>query len=233
LRPILRNVIILTGCPGAGKGTQARLLSQRLNIPKISTGDMLRELAAGGTALGVRLAEKMRSGGFVQDEIVNEAVQERVRRVDCRTGFILDGYPRTVSQASFLQGILDSSDRLIVLDICVPPSEIIQRITSRRTCISCRTIYNLLKAPPKHHDTCDLCRSQLRQRDDDRIEVVQERLNVYNEQTGPVIDYYRNQGLYWKVNGDTSVAEVSHQIGRAISEIVSPAFPQLVSAVRL
>jgi adenylate kinase len=225
LGAIVRNVIIFTGCPGAGKGTQARLLSQKLDIPKISTGDMLRELAASGSALGLQLADQMLSGGFVGDDIVNKAVKERILRADCRTGFILDGYPRTVSQARFLQGILLPNDLLVVLGIAVTPSEIVQRITSRQTCASCGTIYNLLKSPPKRQGTCDHCTSELRQRDDDRVEVVQERLNAYFKQTGPVIDYYRNQGLYWAINGNTSVAEVSAQIGRAVAKIMPAALP--------
>jgi adenylate kinase len=225
LGAFVRNVIIITGCPGAGKGTQARLLSQKLDIPKISTGDMLREVAASGSALGQQLADQMLTGGFVGDDVVNKAVKERVLRTDCRTGFILDGYPRTVSQARFLQGILLSSDPLIVLGIAVAPSEIVQRITSRQTCASCGTIYNLVKSPPKRQGTCDHCMSELRQRDDDRVEVVQERLNSYFKQTGPVIDYYRNQGLYWSINGNASVPEVSAQINRTVSKIIPSAVP--------
>jgi adenylate kinase len=223
LGAIVRNVIILTGCPGAGKGTQARLLSQKTDIPKISTGDMLREVAASGSALGRQLADQMITGGFVGDDIVNKAVKERTFQGDCRTGFILDGYPRTVSQARFLQEILLSSDRLIVLGIAVAPSEIVQRITSRQTCGSCGTIYNFLKSPPKRQGTCDHCMSELRQRDDDRVEVIQERLNAYFKQTGPVIDYYRNQGLYWSINGNTSVDDVAGQIGRVIAKIMPSA----------
>lgn len=218
----MRNVFILTGCPGAGKGTQARLLGERLGIPNISTGDMLRELAATGTALGLAVAEQMASGGFVPDEIVNQAVQERIRRTDCHQGFILDGFPRTVSQASFLQEILHPGDRITVLDIAVPASEIVQRVTTRRTCSSCGAIYNLGNAPPKSHNTCDHCGTELQQRADDRVEVVKERLSTYSKQTSPVLDYYRTQGLYRKINGNSSMFEVSEEIRRTISRIASP-----------
>jgi adenylate kinase len=220
---IVRNIFVLTGYPGAGKGTQARLLSQLLKIPNISTGDLVRALAATQTDLGRQIARQMLSGGFVGDDIVNQAITQRIGNPDCDNGFVLDGYPRTASQARFLQGILHSHDRLVVLDIAVSPSEIIQRISSRRICASCGTIYNLVNAAPKRPNTCDLCVSELIQRGDDRIEVVQERLRIYNQQTRQLIEYYRNRGLYWRINGNTAVADVSDQISRTISEIVSSA----------
>ena len=220
---MVRNVFVLTGCPGAGKGTQARLLSQRLEIPNISTGDTLREIAASQTDLGQRVATQMRSGAFVGDEIVNQAVVERIRRRDCQRGFVLDGYPRRVSQARFLGAVLHSNDRVMVLDISVARSEIIRRLTNRRVCGSCGTIYNLFNAIPKHPNTCDLCMSKLFQRDDDRRDIVHERIRIYRKQTEPLIEYYRSQGMYWKINGDASVAEVSEQVARTISEIVAPA----------
>ncbi len=192
---IVRNIFVLSGYPGTGKGTQARLLSQLLKIPNISTGDLLRTLAASQTDLGRQVAQQMLSGGFVGDAIVNQAITQRIGNSDCHAGFILDGYPRTASQAKFLQGILHSHDRLVVLDIAVTPSEIIQRISSRRMCASCGTIYNLVNAAPKRPNTCDLCVSELIQRDDERIEVVQERLRIYNQQTRQLIKYYKNRGL--------------------------------------
>ena len=219
----MRNIFILTGCPGAGKGTQASRLSQRLEIPRISTGEILREIAASQTDLGQHVAEQMRSGAFVGDEIVNQAVAERIQRQDCQRGLVLDGYPRRVSQARFLDAVLHSDDRVMVFDISVSRSEIIRRITNRRVCGSCGTIYNLFNAIPKRPDTCDLCTSKLFQRDDDRRDVVQERIRIYRKETEPVIEYYRSQGMYWKINGDASVAEVSEQVARTISEIVSQA----------
>ena len=219
----MRNIFILTGCPGAGKGTQASLLSQRLEIPSISTGEILREIAASQTDLGQHVAGQMRSGAFVGDEIVNQAVAERIQRRDCQRGLVLDGYPRRVSQARFLDAVLHSDDRVMVFDISVGRSEIIRRITNRRVCGSCGTIYNLFNAVPKRPDTCDLCMSKLFQRDDDRRDVVQERIRIYRKETEPLIEYYRNQGMYWKINGDASVAEVSEQVARTISEIVSQA----------
>jgi adenylate kinase len=220
---IVRNIFVLTGCPGAGKGTQARLLSQLLKIPNISTGDLLRGLSASQTELGRQIAQQMLSGGFVGDDIVNQAITQRIKDSDCHSGFILDGYPRTASQAQFLQGILHPDDRLVVFEIAVTPSEIIQRISSRRICVSCGTIYNLVNAAPKRPNTCDLCVSELIQRDDDRMEVVQERLRVYNQQTRQLIKYYQNRGMYWRIDGNTAVASVSDQISRTISEIVPSA----------
>ena len=221
---VVRNIFLLTGCPGAGKGTQARLLSQRLEIPNISTGDILREIAASQTDLGQHVARQMRSGAFVGDEIVNQAVVERIQRRDCQRGLILDGYPRTVSQARFLDAIVLSNDRLTVFDISVAPSEIIRRITNRRVCGSCGTIYNLFNAVPKRANTCDLCMSALFHRDDDQRDVIEERLNIYSREIEPLIEYYRSRGVYWKINGDASVADVSEQLTRTISGIV-PVLP--------
>jgi adenylate kinase len=218
----MRNVIILMGCPGAGKGTQGRVLAQRLSVPKIATGDMLREEAARDGALSQLIARQMNSGGLVGDDVVNYAVKERIGRSDCRTGFVLDGYPRTVQQAEFLSQILEPEDRITVVDIQVSCGQLLQRLTTRRSCSSCGAIYNLMTAPPLRKNLCDQCGSELIHREDDRDEVVEQRFRSYVEQTEPVISYYRRNGVYCCVNGGVSVDEVSKTIDSIVASLLQP-----------
>jgi adenylate kinase len=223
----MRNVIILMGCPGAGKGTQGRVLAQRLAVPKISTGDMLREEASRDTALSQVIAAQMNSGGLVGDDVVNAAVKERIRRPDCRSGFVLDGYPRTVQQAEFLRQTLQAADRVTVVDIQVSCGQLLQRLTTRRGCSSCGAIYNLMTAPPLRKNLCDQCGAELVHREDDRDEVVEERFRSYIEQTEPVITYYRLNGAYCSINGGVSVDEVSREIDAIIAGLLYPVIPQI------
>ena len=223
----MRNVIILLGCPGAGKGTQGKVLAERLGVPKISTGDMLREEAARGTGLSKSIASQMNSGGLVGDDVVNFAVRERIAREDCRRGFILDGYPRTVQQAEYLRSTLDPSDRLTVIDIEVSCGVLLQRLTTRRSCSSCSAIYNLITAPPLRKNLCDHCGSELMLRRDDRDEVVEQRFQNYTSQTEPVTRYYRRNGMYCRVNGAVAPEDVSRQIRAIVADILDPTVPQL------
>jgi len=178
----LSNSIVLFGSPGSGKGTQAKLLKRCLQVPHISTGDMLRERIAQGTELGIRVAAKMHAGVLVLDEVVNGMVSARLGERDAADGFILDGYPRTTPQAHFLSDWLDERGiREVVIHLAVDYNSIIARLTGRRQCPRCGTLYNIVSRPPKV-------------RDDDREEVIRERLNAYDRQTRPVLDYYRTAG---------------------------------------
>jgi adenylate kinase len=191
----LSRAIVLFGSPGSGKGTQAKLLKQRLRVPHISTGDMLRERIAQGTELGLRVAAKMQAGALVLDDVVNEMVANRLAEPDAANGFILDGYPRTTPQAQFLSDWLDRRGiREVVIHLAVDYNSIIARLTGRRQCPRCGTLYNIVSRPPKCEGVCDLDGEKLVIRDDDREEVIRERLNAYDQQTRPVLDYYRTAG---------------------------------------
>jgi adenylate kinase len=186
--------IVLFGSPGSGKGTQAKLLTQSLRIPHISTGDMLRERIRGGAEMG-GAAALMHSGALVSDGVVNQMVEERLSQPDASKGFILDGYPRTVDQGTHLNRWLD--DRGIpevVIHLAVDYNSIIARLTGRRQCPRCGTLYNLATKPPKVDTLCDLDGEKLIVRDDDREDVIRERLSAYERQTRPVLDFYRSAG---------------------------------------
>lgn len=187
--------IVLFGSPGSGKGTQAKRLKQRLGIPHISTGDMLRERSREGSELGDRLAAKMHAGVLVIDEVVNEMVAKRLAEADAAEGFILDGYPRTVGQAGFLGAWLDAKQiREVVIHLVVDYNVILARLTGRRQCPRCGTLHNIGSKPPQKDGLCDLDGEKLVVRDDDREDVIRERLNEYERQTRPVLEYYRAAG---------------------------------------
>jgi adenylate kinase len=191
----LSRSIVLFGSPGSGKGTQAKLLKERLGVPHISTGDMLRERIAQGTELGERVAAKMHAGALVLDGVVNEMVAERLSQPDAADGFILDGYPRTIPQAEFLNDWLDERGiREVVIHLAVDYNSIIARLTGRRQCPRCGTLYNIVSRPPKCDMVCDLDGEKLVIRDDDREEVIRERLSAYERQTRPVLEFYRAAG---------------------------------------
>jgi adenylate kinase len=191
----LSNYIVLFGSPGSGKGTQAKLLKRCLQAPHISTGDMLRERIEQGTELGLRLAAKMHAGALVLDDVVNGMVADRLAERDAADGFILDGYPRTTPQAQFLSDWLDRRGiREVVIHLAVDYNSIIARLTVRRQCPRCGTLYNIVSRPPKCEGVCDLDGEKLVIRDDDREEVIRERLNAYDRQTRPVLEFYRTAG---------------------------------------
>lgn len=186
--------IVLFGSPGSGKGTQARLLTERLGIPHVSTGDMLRERIRAGVDLGPAAA-RMNSGELVRDELVNRMVEERLSQPDAAKGFILDGYPRTVAQGEHLNQWLDRRGiGEMVIHLKVDYNSIIARLTGRRVCPRCGTLYNLATQPPKVDELCDLEGERLMIRDDDREEVIRRRLEAYDRQTRPVLQYYRDAG---------------------------------------
>jgi adenylate kinase len=212
--------IILLGSPGAGKGTQAKLIAKHYSIPHISTGDILRANVALGTVLGQKAKEVMYRGELVSDDLVNAMVAERLSHADCRRGFILDGFPRTTAQAEWLDRELAARPgggrTLVVISVDVSYNQLLQRLTGRRSCPVDGKIYNIYYQPPKQQGVCDLCGAQLIQRKDDTEEVISERLKSYERQTLPLIDYYRRQGRLCRVNGELPVEQVMQEIFRTI-----------------
>jgi len=189
------TAIILFGSPGSGKGTQAKYLVEWLRIPQISTGDMLREHIRSGDAIGKAIVERMRAGSLVSDELVNQLVFERIHQSDAERGFILDGYPRTPAQAEEMMRLLAAAEaREVVIHLVVDYNIIISRIAGRRVCPKCGTLYNAISRPPKTEGVCDLDGTKLVVRDDDREEVVRERLAQYGRQTQPLIEFFRAAG---------------------------------------
>jgi len=187
--------LILFGSPGSGKGTQSKLLAKALGIPQISTGDMLREHVRRGKAIGTKVEAKMKAGILVKDYVVNQLVEERLAQPDAANGFILDGYPRTRAQAEVLCGILSPRGvQAVVIHLVVDYNVIIARLTGRRQCPVCGTLYNVTSKPPKVPGVCDLEGAKLIVRDDDREEVIRERLDEYEKQTRPLIDFFRETG---------------------------------------
>jgi adenylate kinase len=202
------------GPPGAGKGTQAKFLSDKLGIPQISTGDILREAVKKGTPLGVQAQSFMNKGALVPDEVVIGLIEERIKDKDCAGGFVLDGFPRTIAQAEALDKLLEKRGTPLtrVINLKVGDREIIKRSISRRVCKSCNTIYNLLVEPPKVPDRCDKCGGELYQRDDDKEEVVKNRLRVYADQTKPLLKFYSKKRLLKEVDGGKSVHDVQEAV---------------------
>lgn len=197
-----------------GKGTQAQLLMAAFGIPQISTGDLLRDHRSSHSKLGELAESYMKQGQLVPDHLMNEMVAERLAQPDARDGFILDGYPRTLPQANWLDGHLVSvnSSSVVALSIRVGYDQLLHRITGRRTCPVCKSIYNVFSNPPKVESTCDLEGATLVQRTDDSEEVFAERMKTFDAQTAPVVEHYRAQGRFMEIDGDRSVDEVSAAI---------------------
>jgi adenylate kinase len=189
------KAIVLFGSPGSGKGTQAKLLTECLGIPHISTGDMLRDGLRQGAEMGTGVAAMMQSGALVSDEVVNRLVDDRISRPEAASGFVLDGYPRTLAQAEWLYGRLDERGvGGVVIHLAVDYNVIIARLTGRRMCPSCGTLYNVVSKPPQVDTVCDLDGTPLIVRDDDRESVIRERLDAYERQTRPVLEFYTSMG---------------------------------------
>ena len=189
------RAIVLFGSPGSGKGTQAKLLSACLRIPHISTGDMLRERIHAGNSVGTAVVATMHAGALVADEVVDRMVEERLAEPDCATGFILDGHPRTREQAVFLTNWMDRRGiREVVIHLVVDYNIIITRLTGRRQCPRCGTLYNMASHPPKVDGVCDLDGEKLVIREDDGESVIRERLDTYEKQTRPLLDFFREKG---------------------------------------
>lgn len=201
--------LILLGAPGAGKGTQAEILCDRLNIPTISTGNMIREAMKSGTEMGLKAKEYAENGKLVPDEVVIGIVDERLRMEDCQNGFILDGFPRTIPQAEALDRMGIAIDR--VVDINVPDEVITRRVSGRRACLDCGSTYHIETKKPQVEGICDRCGSTLVQRKDDLPETVLERLHVYHAQTEPLRDYYAAAGKLLVVDGQQGIQEIAEQ----------------------
>ncbi|MEI6305383.1 MAG: adenylate kinase [Deltaproteobacteria bacterium] len=210
--------LVLFGPPGAGKGTQAQFIVEQLKIPQISTGEMLRAAVKAQTPLGIKAKAIMESGGLVSDEIVLGIVQERLSQQDCNKGFILDGFPRTIPQALSLAKILAGLEREIdhVISLEIDNGMIIQRLSGRRACSACAKGYHVLFDPPKVADICDACGGSLVQRDDDREMTVKNRLEVYDQQTAPLKEYYEKAGLLRHIDGTASISDIQNQIAALI-----------------
>ncbi|HHW03514.1 MAG TPA: adenylate kinase [Thermoanaerobacterales bacterium] len=206
--------IIMLGPPGAGKGTQARKLSEEFNIHQISTGDIFRKAVQESTPMGIRAKEYMDKGQLVPDEIVVGIVEERLKQPDLAKGFILDGFPRTISQAESLEQILHNSGTKLnaVINIQVPRDELIERFTGRRVCNSCGASYHVKYNPPRITGKCDICGKQLVIRPDDELETVKKRLEEYEQKTTPLIEFYRSRHLLINIDGEKSIDEVFQEI---------------------
>jgi len=209
------QALILMGAPGAGKGTQARALSTRFGIPHISTGDILREAARKRTALGLAAQQKMDAGELVPDRVVCGLVRERISQADCRKGFILDGFPRTIGQARYLDKLLRLKQRAnpLVLNLRVDHDLLIKRLSGRRTCPVCGEIYNMFFHPPKNDELCDRECARLIHRADDNEEAIRQRLVAYEQETKPLINYYQQRHLLHDVDGKGEPDALARQIG--------------------
>jgi adenylate kinase len=224
------GTIIMMGPPGAGKGTQAKLISKAYGIPQISTGDLLRENVAQQTGLGVKVKAVLDEGALVSDDLVCDMVAERLGHQDCDRGFILDGFPRTVTQAEWLDGYLKSRQMgagaapfsgipPVVIRLVVEYNRLLQRITGRRSCPTCGRIYNVYFQPPKVEGICDVDGGRLVVRPDDTVEVVAERLKAYEKLTLPLVDYYHAKGRLVELNGDQAVEAIAAQAFSAIENV--------------
>jgi adenylate kinase len=214
--------IIFIGPPGSGKGTQAKRLASRFGIPHISTGDMLREAVTDGTELGLQAAPIMASGGLVSDDLMIGIIRDRLAKPDAQTGFILDGFPRTIVQAEKLDGIISSEagngdHGLRVLQLLVPDDAIVRRISQRRTCVQCGAIYHLENNPPANDSVCDRCGAEVIARADDTEPAVRKRLEAFHRQTLPVATYYKAQQKLREVDGVGPVDEIFERITTSLT----------------
>jgi len=210
-----RKVVILFGPPGSGKGTQSKMIAEEMGIPHIATGDIMRQAISEGTELGQKVREFVGRGLLVPDEIVIQIIEERLKKDDSKKGFILDGFPRTVPQAIALDELFEKLGirdyKIIWLD--VPDEEILKRMSGRRTCKSCQSVYNIYFNPPKLEGICDICGGELVIREDDKEEKVRKRLEVFREQTMPIIDYYQKKNRkITKIDGVGKLEQIKEKI---------------------
>ena len=210
--------IILLGPPGAGKGTQAKMMIDYYRIPQISTGDILRAALKERTPLGLKAKEYMDKGLLVPDEVVIDIIRARIKEDDCRDGYILDGFPRTVAQAQALDKVLTAMNSGIdhVISIDVEKGELVKRLTGRRTCRQCGRGFHVIFDPPLNKDLCDKCQGELYQRDDDNEDTVRNRLEVYDSQTFPLIQYYKEKNLVRSIDGQGSIQQIFDRIVKVL-----------------
>ena len=212
--------IIMLGAPGAGKGTQAKMIAEKCGIPHISTGDIFRANIKNGTELGAKAKEYMDKGLLVPDELVFDLVVDRIQQADCEKGYILDGFPRTIPQAEALENALNAIEQKLdyAIDIDVPDENIINRMSGRRACVGCGATYHVLFNPTKVEGKCDVCGESLILRDDDKPETVKKRLDVYHTQTQPLIDFYTERKVRVEVDGTQSMDKVFDDIMKILGE---------------
>ena len=212
--------IIMLGAPGAGKGTQAKQIADKYHIPHISTGDIFRANIKNGTELGNKAKQYMDQGLLVPDELTCDLVMDRIKQDDCENGFVLDGFPRTIPQAEALTAALEKINEKMdyAIDVDVPDENIVNRMSGRRACVGCGATYHIKYNPTKVDGVCDACGEKLVLRDDDKPETVQKRLNVYHEQTQPLIDYYTKEGILKSVDGTKNLEEVFADIVAILGE---------------
>lgn len=208
--------LVLIGSPGAGKGTQAKKLSKHFKIAHISTGDLLREQMRLKTDIGIQITDLMNNGCFVSDKIVHELLEKRIKYDDCKNGYILDGYPRTVSQAEKSHDIIGNIDKVIFIN--VEDSVIIERMAGRRLCTNCGQMYHVEYNPPKVDGICDECGNKLIQREDDKEKIVKQRLETYHNTTSPIIKYYAAKGILLEVDGLRNIDEITAYLIKTLEE---------------
>jgi adenylate kinase len=213
--------VVLLGPPGAGKGTQAKLLCEKFEACQVSTGDILRKAVADQSPVGKEASEYIKSGTLVPDSVIVKLVAERLKEKDCARGFILDGFPRTIPQARSLDEILQKMGLELhsVLSVQVPHNLIVERLAGRRTCKNCGALYHLNFNPPTKENICDRCGGELLQRDDDREETIGARLKVYDDQTAPLVDYYRWRGLLREIDGVGKVDDIGNRMLKALGDL--------------
>lgn len=206
--------IIMLGAPGAGKGTQAKRIAQRYGIPHVSTGDIFRANIKNGTELGMKAKAYMDAGNLVPDEITIGMLLDRIHEADCEKGYVLDGFPRTIPQAESLTAALNERGEKMdyAIDVDVPDENIINRMSGRRACLACGATYHIAYNPPKKEGVCDQCGEPLVLRKDDKPETVKNRLEVYHQQTQPLIDYYKKEGILAQVDGTQNMDQVFEDI---------------------
>jgi adenylate kinase len=216
--------IVLFGAPGSGKGTQGEILARSYGLPRISTGDLLRQAVQDGTPLGRRAEPIMKAGDLVSDDIVIGLVRERIARPDCARGYILDGFPRTIAQAEAIRA-LDPDRPELVIGLEIDPEVLVERLSGRRVCAACRAIFNLSARPPARPGVCDACGGSLEQRADDTPAAIRERLRVYQVQTEPLKALYVRRGVYRAVSGEGTIEAIAAEIGRIAGAAFATAGP--------
>lgn len=212
--------IVMLGAPGAGKGTQAKMIAEEYGIPHVSTGDIFRANVSKGTQLGVEVKKYMDQGLLVPDELTVKILLDRVAKEDCAGGYVLDGFPRTIPQAQVLDEALDKLGEKLdyAIDVDVPDENIVRRMSGRRACLKCGATYHVEHIPPKKEGVCDDCGSELVLRDDDKAETVSNRLKIYHDQTQPLIDYYTQKGILKTVDGTMDMKDVFGAIKNILAE---------------
>ncbi len=213
--------IIMLGAPGAGKGTQAKMIADKYDVPHISTGDIFRANIKNGTELGVEAKKYMDQGMLVPDELTVKILLDRVSQPDCTKGYVLDGFPRTIPQAEVLEKALNEINDHIdyAIDVNVPDENIVRRMSGRRACLSCGATFHIVHVPPKTEGICDRCGKELILRDDDKPETVEKRLAVYHEQTQPLIEFYSAKGILRTVDGTVDMMDVFEEITKILGEM--------------